>query len=170
MAGTVRDARGDDAEACAAVYAPYVQDTAVSFETEPPTAAEMAARIATAQERHAFLVLEDGGRVVGYAYGGTFRSRPAYAGTVEVSVYLEAGRRRTGGGRLLYAALLDRLAGLGFHTAVAGMTLPNEGSVGLHRAMGFTPVGTFREVGSKLGRWHDVGWVQRPLGPGPVPD
>lgn len=166
---TVRDASERDAEACAAIYAPYVTGTAVTFETEPPHAAEMARRIASAVRTHAWVVLEDGGRVVGYAYGGPYKSRPAYRWSCEVSVYIEPGRRRTGGGRALYAALLSRLAGRGFRTAVAGMTLPNDASAGLHRAMGFEPVGTYRRIGWKGGAWHDVAWVQRPLGTGQDP-
>jgi L-amino acid N-acyltransferase YncA len=160
---TVRDASEADAEACAAIYAPYVTNTAVSFETEPPEPAVMAERIATALHTHAWMVLESRGRVVGYAYGGPFRSRAAYQWSCEVSVYLERGSRRTGGGRALYEALLVRLADRGFRTAVAAMTLPNEASVGLHRAMGFEEVGTLRRIGWKYGRWHDVAWVQRPI-------
>jgi len=162
---TVRAATADgDARACAAVYAPYVTDTAVTFESQPPTAAEMAERIAAAAHRHAWLVLEDNGRVVGFAYAGPYKLRPAYRWACEVSVYLERGRRRTGGGRLLYEALLARLAERGFRTAVAGMTLPNDASAGLHRALGFKVVGTYRRIGWKHGRWHHVAWVQRALG------
>jgi L-amino acid N-acyltransferase YncA len=165
----VRPATGADAEACAAIYAPYVTETAVTFETEPPSAAEIAQRIAAATESHAWLVAEDERRVVGYAYGGEFRSRAAYRWSCEVSVYLEVGRRRTGAGRALYDDLLVRLAGRGFRTAVAGMTLPNDASIGLHRAMGFEPVGTYRRIGFKHGAWHDVAWVQRSLIDGPDP-
>ena len=161
----VRDASPADAAACAAIYAPYVTDTAISFEAEPPGDTEMAGRIAASAERHAWLVGEEDGRVVGYAYGGPFRARAAYRFATEVSVYLEAGRRGTGAGRTLYDALLERLAGLGFTEAVAAMTLPNEASAGLHRAMGFETVGTFRRVGHKFGVWHDVEWLQRPLAP-----
>jgi phosphinothricin acetyltransferase len=160
----VRDANEDDADACAAIYAPYVTDTAITFEYEPPSAAEMARRIAAAQRAHAWLVLEDDGRVVGYAYGGPYKERAAYRWSSEVSVYLETGRRRSGSGRLLYAALFERLAERGFHTLVAGMTLPNDASEGLHRAMGFEPIGIFRRVGWKHGRWRDVAWAQRSLG------
>ena len=160
----VRDATADDAAACAAVYAPYVTDTAISFEDVPPSAGEMARRIAAAQERHAWLVLEDDGVVVGYAYGGPFRARTAWQWSCEVSVYVEGGRRRTGGGRALYAALLERLADRGYRVAVAGMTQPNEASAGLHRAMGFEPVGVHRRIGWKFGRWHDVAFAQRALG------
>lgn len=165
----VRDASERDAEACAAIYAPYVTGSAITFETEPPPPAEMARRIASAVRTHAWVVLEDEGRVVGYAYGGPYKSRPAYRWSCEVSVYLEAGRRRTGGGRALYTALFSRLAERGFRTAVAGMTLPNDASAGLHRAMGFEPVGTYRRIGWKDGAWHDVAWAQRPLGNGEDP-
>jgi phosphinothricin acetyltransferase len=171
VTSVVRDAVEQDAAACAAIYAPYVTDTAITFEYEPPSAADMAVRIAAAQRAHAWLVLEDDGRVVGYAYGTRHKDRAAYAWACEVSVYLEPGRRRGGGGRALYEALLARLTGRGFRTAVAGMTLPNDASVGLHRALGFEPIGISRRIGWKHGAWRDVAWVQRPLGPdGMSPD
>lgn len=129
----------------------------------------MAERIAAASRTHAWVVLEDRGRVVGYAYGGTFNPRAAYRWACEVSVYLELDRRRTGGGRALYDALLRRLTDRGFRIAVAGMTLPNDASVGLHRAMGFEPVGTYRRIGFKHGAWHDVAWAQRVLAAGDEP-
>jgi L-amino acid N-acyltransferase YncA len=159
----VRDASAADAAACAAIYAPYVTGTAITFETEPPRESEMAARIETASSSYAWLVLEEEGRVVGYAYAGRFHARPAYRWACEVSVYLETGRRRTGGGRALYEALLARLRERGFRIAIAGMTLPNEASVGLHEALGFEPVGTYQRIGYKLGGWHDVAWLQRRL-------
>jgi L-amino acid N-acyltransferase YncA len=165
----VRDASERDAGACAAIYAPYVTDTAITFESDPPLPAEMAERIAAATRTHAWVVLEREGRVVGYAYGGPFKSRMAYRWSCEVSVYLERGCRRTGGGRALYDALLARLAERGFRTAVAGMTLPNEASVGLHRAMGFEPVGTYRRIGWKHDTWHDVAWTQRTIAKGQDP-
>jgi L-amino acid N-acyltransferase YncA len=168
--GAVRDATAADAAACAVVYAPYVTDTVVTFETEPPTAEQMADRIAAAQRRHAWLVLEDDGAVVGYAYGGPYKERAAYRWSCEVSVYLERGRRRTGGGRALYEALFARLADRGLRIAVAGMTLPNAASEGLHRALGFEPVGVYRRIGWKHGAWHDVAWMQRALAdPGDPP-
>lgn len=153
----VRPATPDDAPACAAIYAPYVTGTAVSFESEPPDAGEMADRMAAA---HVWLVLEDEGEVVGYAYAGTFHARAAYRWACETSVYLRQGFERRGGGRALYAVLLPLLKQRGFTSAIAGMTLPNPGSEGLHRALGFQPVGTYRKVGFKGGAWHDVAWSQ----------
>jgi len=155
-----------DASACAAIYAPYVRETAVSFEGEPPTPAEMAERIAAATRTHAWIVHEDHDRVVGYAYGGPHQKRAAYRFSCEVSVYVEQGRRRTGSGRALYEALFERLVARGYRMAVAGMTLPNEASAGLHRAMGFEPVGVYRRIGWKAGAWHDVAWPQLDLRPG----
>jgi len=165
----VRDATPDDAAACAAIYAPYVTDTAITFETEPPRATEMERRIAVARAHHAWVVLEEHGRVRGYAYAGPFKGRPAYRWACEVSAYVEMGRRRSGAGRQLYTALFERLTARGFRTAVAGMTLPNDASAGLHRAMGFEPVGTYRRIGYKLGTWHDVAWSQRALAFGEDP-
>ncbi len=163
---TVRSATPADADACAAIYAPYVVETAITFELDPPAPARMAERIAASSASHAWVVAEQGARVVGYAYGAPFHPRAAYRWSCEVSVYVESGRRRTGAGRALYEALLARLAQRGFRMAVAGMTLPNEASIALHSAMGFEPVGVYRRIGYKLGAWHDVAWVQRPLGDG----
>lgn len=148
------------------IYAPYVTDTSITFESDPPLPVEMAERITTAVRSHAWVVLENEGRVVGYAFGGPFKSRMAYRWSCEVSVYLERGRRRTGGGRALYDALFARLAERGFRTAVACMTLPNDASVGLHRAMGFELVGTFRRIGWKHDTWHDVALAQRTIATG----
>ena len=166
---TIREATGADGAACAAIYEPYVHDTVITFETVPPDADEMAARIADCQREHSWLVAEDEGRVVGYAYGGRYKVRAAYAWACEVSVYLEMGRRRTGLGRALYEALFARLIERGFLKAVAGMTLPNPASEGLHRALGFEPAGIYRNIGFKHGGWHDVAWTQREL-VSPPPD
>jgi L-amino acid N-acyltransferase YncA len=166
---SVRDATAADADACAAIYAPYVTDTAITFEADPPTPADMAERIEAAARRHAWVVGEEKGRIVGYAYGAPVNTRAAYRWSCEVSVYVEVARRRSGAGRALYDALFQRLAERGYLMAVAGMTLPNDASVGLHRAMGFQPVGVYRRIGYKLGAWHDVAWTQRPLAPAPEP-
>jgi L-amino acid N-acyltransferase YncA len=160
----IRPASARDGEACARIYAPYVLETAITFELEPPSGQEMGARIAAAAAKHAWLVLEDAGQVLGYAYGGRFHGRPAYRWSCEVSVYVDRDRRGAGSGRALYSELLARLAARGFLVAIAGITLPNEASVRLHRAFGFEPVGTYRRIGYKLGRWHDVEWSQVALG------
>jgi L-amino acid N-acyltransferase YncA len=159
----VRDASEADAAARAAIYSPYVTRTWVSFELEPPTAEQMAFRINRAQQRHAWLVLEVDGRVVGFAYGQAFAERAAYRWSCQVSIYLEPERHRFGGGRLLYETLLARLADRGYRRAMAGMTLPNDASAGFHKALGFEPVGVYRRVGWKNGSWHDVAWVQRTI-------
>jgi phosphinothricin acetyltransferase len=161
--GHTRAATPDDAPACAAIYAPYVTDTAISFETEPPTPGEMAARI---EHAIAWFVLESDGEIVGYAYASPFHPRAAYRWACEVSVYLERGRRRTGAGRALYDVLLPHLTERGYRTAIAGMTLPNPASEGLHAALGFEPVGTYRDIGYKSGAWHDVAWTQKTLATG----
>ena len=160
MSGQIRAATPEDGAACAAIYAPYVTDTVISFETEAPDAAELSARIA---KSIAWFVLEDEGSIAGYAYAGPFHPRAAYRWACEVSVYLELGRRRTGAGRALYDVLLAHLTERGYRVAIAGMTLPNAASEGLHRALGFEPVGIYRRVGYKFGAWHDVAWAQRAL-------
>ncbi len=123
----------------------------------------MAQRIAKYGASHAWLVADAGGRVTGYAYGSPHRERAAYASSCDVAVYVDPDHSRQGIGRALYGALLPLLAAKGSHAAFAGIALPNEGSIGLHEAMGFTPVGIYREVGWKLGGWRDVGWWQRLL-------
>jgi L-amino acid N-acyltransferase YncA len=163
----LRDAAPEDGAACAAIYRPYVTDTVITFEYEPPTAEDMARRIAVVREKHAWVVLEDsahGGAIVGYAYAAPVKDRAAYRWACEVSVYLESGRRRGGAGRALYEALFERLAARGYRRLIAGMTLPNQASEGLHRALGFEPIGVQRRIGWKFGAWHDVGWVQRSIG------
>jgi L-amino acid N-acyltransferase YncA len=162
----VREASTQDGAACAELYAPYVIETAITFETEPPSAAQMGERIAAAARTHAWLVLEQDGRVAGWAYGGPFDSRAAYRWTCEVSVYIERSSRGRGGGRLLYEELLQRLAARGFRMAVARIALPNDASQALHRAVGFEPVGVYRNIGYKHGRWHDVALAQRSLDAG----
>ena len=163
----VRTGEAADASACAAIYAPYVEGTVISFEQVAPSVELMGERITSALATHAWLVLEDpvDGQVLGYAYGGPYKERAAYAWSCEVSVYVDRGRQRSGHGRALYLALFERLARRGYRTAVAGMTLPNPASQGLHRSMGFEDVGTWREIGWKSGAWHDVHWMQRSLVP-----
>lgn len=170
----IRDADpARDAAACAAIYAPHVEGSAVSFEERAPDATEMAARIERYGRRHAWLVAERGGEVVGYAYAIAFNERPAYRWSASVSVYVGEGVRGEGIGRALYEGLLARLRERGFRMACAGITLPNEASVGLHEALGFERTGINREIGFKEGVWRDVGWFQLELAPafdGPPPE
>jgi len=159
----IRAATTADAAAIQAIYAPVVEHTAISFEETPPSVAEMAARIEAVMKDYPYLVAELDGQVAGYAYASQHRTRAAYRTSVDVSVYIAEGARRSGVGRALYGKLLPELSGRGFHAAFAGIALPNEGSIALHESMGFTPLGIYREVGRKLGKWHDVGWWQRLL-------
>lgn len=160
---TIRDARADDAAACAAIYRPHVTESWVSFELEAPDATEMARRIADYGTSHAWLVAERDGAIIGYAYGSPHRTRAAYASSCDVAIYVSAAASRTGIGRALYGELLARLKARGLHAAFAGIAQPNPASVALHEACGFTPVGIYREVGWKMGAWRDVGWWQRVL-------
>jgi L-amino acid N-acyltransferase YncA len=166
---TIRDADpAADAAACAAIYAPAVEDSIISFELEAPGAEEIAARMRHYGETHPWLVAEHGGEVVGYAYACEFNPRPAYRWSASVSVYVGAGQRGRGIGRALYEELFARLRGQGLRMACAGITLPNPASVGLHEALGFERVGLLREIGWKQGQWLDVGWWQLELVPRPA--
>lgn len=161
----VRLATPDDGAACALIYAPYVLDTAVSFEIVPPNGAEMAARITRTLERTPWVVVELDGVVRAYAYGTRHRDRAAYDWTVETTVYVDRDFTRGGLGRIAMSAVLAVLRLQGAHLAVAGITPPNPGSIGLHEALGFERVGTFEGIGWKFGQWHGVEWMALELGP-----
>lgn len=161
----IRLATSADGPAVAAIYAPAVTDVATSFELTPPDGAEMARRISEKLAMYPWLVCERGREILGYAYGGTFRERAAYQWSVEVSAYVRSDVHRAGVGRALYRSLFAVLVLQGFRNAIAGITLPNPASVGLHAAVGFTPVGVFRGVGCKFGRYHDVAFFERELAP-----
>jgi phosphinothricin acetyltransferase len=164
MAMIIRLATEDDAAQILEIYAPFCRDTPVSFETEPPSFDEMRRRIAAVLPSYPWLVCEEeDGSVLGYAYASKHRERAAYVWSVDVSAYVREGRRRGGVGRVLYTSLFAILRLQGYFNALAGITLPNPGSEGLHRAMGFQPVGVYRNIGYKCGRWHDVAWSQLAL-------
>ena len=152
-----------DAAAIADVYRPIVESTAISFETEPPDAGDIRRRLSDTLPAFPWLVCDLNGAMAGYVYATRHRVRPAYAWSVDVSVYVAPEYHRRGVGRGLYTSLFAILAAQGFFNAYAGVTLPNAASVGLHESLGFTPVGVYRHVGYKLGAWYDVGWWQRPL-------
>jgi L-amino acid N-acyltransferase YncA len=166
----LRPATVEDAVSIAAIYEPIVRDTAISFEIEPPGPAEMASRIRSVTATHPWLVAEDGnGSVIGFAYAGVYKSRPAYRWSVETTVYVDEAHHGHGVGRLLYSTLLDTATDLGYVTAYAGIALPNAASEALHAGLGFERIGVFRRAGFKLGQWHDVVWWQRPLSPADPP-
>jgi phosphinothricin acetyltransferase len=167
---TIRTATAADATALLAIYAPFVEHTAVSFETVVPAVEEFAARIDKSNSRWAWLVAERDGTLLGYAYGSTHRERAAYRWSVETSAYVDPRFQRQGIGTGLYRALFAVLADKGYCNAFAGATLPNDASVALHRSVGFEPIGVFRSIGRKFGAWHDVAWMQRRLRDGPPGD
>jgi L-amino acid N-acyltransferase YncA len=162
MPPVIRLATPDDAESVQAIYAPYCL-TPISFEPGPPAVEEMRGRLVKVLSRYPWLVCEEAGEMLGYAYAGQHRERAAYRWSVDTSVYVRQARQRRGVGRALYTSLLALLPLQGYVNAYAGVTLPNPASVGLHEAMGFQPVGVYHQVGFKCGSWHDVAWFQRPL-------
>jgi L-amino acid N-acyltransferase YncA len=165
----IRSAAERDASGVLAIYEPIVRDTPISFETEPPTEDEMAARIARS---HEWLIIEHDRHVIGYAYAAPFHRRAAYRWSVEISIYIAQDARGSGLGHKLLSELLDSLSRRGFVNAFAGIALPNPVSVRLFESFGFEKIAQQKNVGFKLGAWHDVGWWQRQLrGPTtPPPD
>jgi L-amino acid N-acyltransferase YncA len=161
-----------DAAACAAIYAPSVRDGIASLEVRPPEPEELADRIRIISVGHPWLVGELDGEVVGYAYAGRHHERASYRWSTDVTVYVSGSHHRRGIGRELYGALFPLLVRQGFYVACAGVTLPNDASVGLHESLGFEPVGIYRRIAFKHGIWRSVGWWQvdlRELHPGQTP-
>jgi len=163
MSALIRMARAADAAAIRAIYAPHCERTFVSFETETPSAAAMAKRIASVQLRFPWLVLEEAGAVQGYSYAGAHHPRAAYAWSVDGAIYVREGAQGRGIGRRLYQALFGLLRQQGIHTVCAQIAVPNAPSVALHLACGFTHVGTYTGVGWKFGGWRDVAHYQLAL-------
>lgn len=159
----IRPATEADAAVLLSIYRPYVEASAVSFETVAPTVEEFSARIRKALAGWQWLVAERDGQCVGYAYGSSHRERAAYRWSVEVSAYLQPDHHRRGIGRSLYSQLFADLVDRGFCNAYAGITLPNGASIAPHRSVGFELIGTFVAVGRKFAKWHDVAWFQRRL-------
>jgi len=159
----IRQANSADATAMLDIYRPIVEETATSFELEVPTVEAFVTRIETIVATHEWLVADANGDIAGYAYASPHRAREAYRFSAEVSVYVHPNYRGQGLGKDLYFALFDSIRELGFHYAYAGIALPNDSSIALHRACAFTEIGTFREVGFKNDAWHDVSWWQRKI-------
>ncbi len=158
----VRAAVAADAASIVEIYRPAVIDTAISFEEELPTVEEIQARM-SARPTMPWLVAEVDGHVAGYAYASPHRQRAAYRWSADCSVYIASAYHRRGIGRLLYEELFAQMRTLGYVSMFAGITLPNESSVGLHERLGFQLVGIYRDVGFKHGQWLDVGWWKLPL-------
>ena len=159
----IRHATPDNAMACLNIYAPFVRETAVTFEEETPVLAEMRRRIADYGASHGWFVAEIEGQIAGYTYGSPHRVRAAYRTSCDVAIYVDPAFSGLGIGRALYTVLLAELKKRDFHAAFGGIVLPNDASVRLHQACGFQPVGIYHEVGWKLSAWHDVEWWQRLL-------
>jgi phosphinothricin acetyltransferase len=169
MEKKIRRITPDDAQAVADIYAPFISDSATSFEAVAPDAAEIRKRISEITPSYPWLVFEANGNVLGYAYASQHRSRHAYRWSTDVSVYIHQSVRNQRVGRALYTALFELLRRQGYFNAYAGITLPNPGSVRLHESMGFATVGVYSRVGFKFGRWHDVLWLQLRLSDKPEP-
>jgi phosphinothricin acetyltransferase len=145
-----------------------VTDTPISLEELPPDEAEMARRIEAISARYPWLVAEEDGQIVGYAYGARHHERASYRWAADVAVYVDHGHRGQGIGGTLYHALLELLARQGVRRVCAGIGLPNDASIALHESCGFRPIGVYPRIGWKMGRWWDVGWWQLEL-PGEDP-
>lgn len=172
MSATIRIAEAGDAAAIHAIYAPAVTAGVATFETELPGVAAMRERIVARLARYPWLVWDDAGQVLAYAYASRFRERAAYDWIAETSIYVRKDSQRRGIARRLYAALLEAMRLQGINQAVGVITLPGAASVQLHESMGFEPAGVWRSAGYKLGQWWDVGvWqksLQAPLDPPPA--
>lgn len=160
----IRMATRDDALAVQTIYAPIVAGTPISFEEDVPTVEEIADRIGSVLRTHPWLIATEAGRVAGYAYATAHRARAAYRWACDASVYVADDARGRGIATGLYRKLFSLLKAQGFLRVFAGVTVPNPASEALHRSVGFEPVGTYRRVGFKLGRWHDVRWFELSLG------
>ncbi len=163
---TVRTARESDLPRLTDIYNHYVLNTPITFDLDPVTVEQRRGWLSHFQDSgpHRLLVADDAGLVVGYAGSHQFRDRKAYDTTVETTIYLAHEHTGRGIGVVLYAALFDLLRGQDLRAAIAGITLPNEASVGLHERFGFTPVGVMHQVGRKFGQYWDVGFYEKRLG------
>ena len=159
----IRNAQVEDAANLVAIYAPYVEKTAITFETQVPTAEDFENRIKKTMEKFPYLVAIEEGQIVGYAYASTYYARAAYDWTVELSVYVQKEARGKGVGTLLYTALEEELTARGFKNFLACIALPNPASIALHEKRGYEQVAHFKKIGYKFGTWHDIVWLQKSL-------
>ena len=159
----IRNAQVEDAANLVAIYAPYIEKTAITFETQVPTVEDFENRIKKTMEKFPYLVAIEEGQIVGYAYASTYYARAAYDWTVELSVYVQKEARGKGVGTLLYTALEEELTARGFKNFLACIALPNPASIALHEKRGYEQVAHFKKVGYKFGTWHDIVWLQKSL-------
>ena len=159
----IRLAKPSDAAALLAIYAPYVENTAITFEYEVPTIEDFTNRIAKTLEKYPYLVAEEDGVVLGYAYASTYYARAAYDWAVELSVYVSQDARGKGVGSKLYDVIEEMLEQMGYIHFLACISLPNEASLALHRKRGYQQVAHFPKIGYKFNRWHDIVWLQKSL-------
>ncbi len=173
---TIRRATLGDAARLVEIYAYYVQETAVSFEYDVPSEGEFRSRMRRTLERYPYLVAERDGAVVGFGYAGPFVGRPAYDWSAEMTIYLDHGCRGGGVGTVLYDSLEDCLRSMGVLNANACIGVPREegdpyltnASPAFHARRGYRMVGTFSNSGYKFGRWYDMCWMEKDLGPHPA--
>lgn len=161
---TLRQATTDDARALLTIYEEYI-DTSITFEFTPPSLEEFAASITTVSEHYPYLVAEENGSIVGFAYAHEFKQRAAYQWGAELSVYLSPKVHGSGLGKRFYSALIDVLRLQGVRTVYGIVTSPNEKSECLHESLGFLRAGTMHNSGYKAGAWHDVVWYEKQIGP-----
>lgn len=162
----------EDAEELLAIYAPYVRDTAITFEYEVPSLQEFQDRIRNISAVLPYIKAVEAGKILGYAYAGKFKNRKAYDWSVEVTVYVRRDARRSGVGALLYGALEDSLKRIGVLNMNACIAIPQEedehltkDSYYFHKEIGFELVGTFHNSGYKFHTWYDMIWMEKFLGP-----
>ncbi len=165
ISAEIRWVKTTDAREALSVYAPYVQHTAVSFEYEVPTLTAYEENISAITAEYPWLVCCINNQVIGFAYAGTFRTRPAYKWSVESTIYLEKQWQSLGIGKLLYQTLIHLLKMQGFVNVFAGVAIPNPGSEQLHLSVGFREAGIFNHIGYKNGSWHTTKWYQLLLQP-----
>lgn len=161
----LRLVRTEDAPQLLRIYSPFVRETWISFEYEPPSVPELEGRIRAVTEASPWFVAVEGDEVIGYAYADKLRARPAYQWAQETTVYVDRGSHRRGVARALYGVLFAALRVQGFASAWAGIALPNPTSVAVHEALGFRSAGVWPSVGFKLGAWRDLGWWRLELQP-----
>jgi L-amino acid N-acyltransferase YncA len=165
----IRFANEEDCQRILEIYAPYILDSAISFETEVPTLEDFKTRFQEITAKYPWIVFEEDNQIIGYAYASSHRSRCAYGWSCEVTVYIDEKHHKRGIGTQLYEALFPILKAQGFYNLFAGVTQPNEGSNTIHKRLGFQEIGTYRNIGYKFGKWHDVSWYQLEVNSGGVP-